>query len=157
MTDRTDPGGATHPRVAVADEQTRPIDVDALTAFAERALDAAAVPAGHVLSLALVDRPAIAELNGRYHGERKPTDVLSFTMDPLDAPGPAMLGDVVICVSIAERHARALGLPLRRELEHLVVHGILHLTGRDHADPGDEIAMAREERRILGEATAVAS
>jgi probable rRNA maturation factor len=157
MTERSEPGGAAQPRVSIADEQDRPVDLEALAAFAERALDAAGVPDGHALSIALVDRRTIADLKGKYYGERKATDVLSFAMDPLDAPGPATLGDVVICVAVAERHARGLGLTLERELRHLVVHGILHLAGRDHATPADEIAMAGEERRILGAATAVAS
>lgn len=157
MSEAPDPEEPASPRVAVADEQTRPVDVDALRAFAERALDAAGAPASHALSIALVDRKRIAELKGKYYGERKATDVLSFAMDPIDAPGPAMLGDVVVCVRVAERQAKGLGLPLRRELEHLMVHGILHLLGRDHADPASEIAMAREERRILAAVRRVAS
>lgn len=157
MNDRSEPGGAASPRVAIADEQDRTVDVDSLSAFAERALDAAAIPPSHGLSIGLVDRETIADLKGRYYGEKRATDVLSFGMDPLDAPGPASLGDVVICVAIAERHARGLGLVLQRELEHLVAHGILHLAGRDHADPASELAMAREERRVLSAARAVAS
>lgn len=157
MSDRSEPGGSASPRVAVADEQDRPIDVDSLTAFAARVLDAAAIPLTHGLSIGLVDRERIAELKGRYYGERRATDVLSFAMDPIDAPGPASLGDVVICVEVAERQARCLGLELQRELEHLVAHGILHLAGRDHAGPASELAMAREERRVLLVARAVAS
>jgi probable rRNA maturation factor len=154
MIDRSEPGGSASPRVEVADEQDRPVDVESLSAFAERVLDAARIPPSHSLSIGLVDRERIADLKGRYYGERRATDVLSFPMDPLDAPGPASLGDVVICVEVAERQARSLGLPPSRELEHLVVHGVLHLTGRDHADPESELAMARDERRILAAAHA---
>jgi probable rRNA maturation factor len=148
MSEQEDPGGAA-PRVAVAEEQTRPVDVEALTTLAERALDAARIPAGHSLSIALVDRTRIAELKERYYGERRPTDVLSFPMDPLDAPAPAMLGDVVICVEVAERQARGLGRSPADELEQLLVHGILHLAGFDHDDAVGELAMMRAERRIL--------
>ena len=151
-----DPGGRP-PRVSITDEQTRPADADALVRLAGVALDAAGVPGGHSLSVALVDRGRIAELKGRYYGERRATDVLSFPMDALDAPAPAVLGDVVICVEVAERQARALGRPVQDELEHLLVHGILHLAGLDHESPADEIAMAREEDRILRAARAVAS
>jgi len=150
MTDPDDPGGAAHPRVAIADEQSYPVDERVLVEAAERALDAAGIPSSHGLSVALVDRGRMTELKGRYYGEHHATDVLSFPMDSLDAPGPAVLGDVVLCVAVADRQARALGVPVERELEHLLVHGILHLAGRDHADPGSEVAMAREERRILG-------
>jgi probable rRNA maturation factor len=156
MNEPDDPGGKP-PRVSITDEQAKPVDADALAHVATTALDAAGVPGGHSLSVALVDRARIAELKGRYYGERRATDVLSFPMDPLDTPGPAILGDVVICVEVAERQARALGRTTQSECEHLLVHGILHLAGRDHAEPADEIAMAQEEKRILGAARAEAS
>jgi probable rRNA maturation factor len=147
MSEPDDPGGA--PRIAVTDEQTRPVDIAALERVALRALDIARVPAGHSLSIALVDRATIVDLKDRYYGERRSTDVLSFAMDPLDAPPPAMLGDVVICVEVAERQARGLGRALGAELEQLLVHGILHLAGYDHEDAAGEMAMARAEKRIL--------
>jgi probable rRNA maturation factor len=148
MSEQEDPGGG-HPRVSVANEQDRPADVDALVRMAERALDATGIPEGHSLSVALVDRARIAELNARYHGGAQATDVLSFPMDPLDAPGPAQLGDVVICVAVAERQARGLGRTAQSELEHLLVHGILHLAGHEHADADGELEMAKAESRIL--------
>ena len=148
MSEPDDPGGRT-PRVSLVDEQNRPVDVAALERLAERALDSAKVPAGHSLSVALVDRARIAELKGRYYGERRATDVLAFPMDPIDAPAPATLGDVVICVEVAERQARGLGLTAQAEVENLLVHGILHLAGYDHEDAAGERAMAREARRIV--------
>ena len=153
MSDPDDPGGRP-PRVSVTDEQERAVDIAALERVAEIALDAAGIPGGHSLSVALVDRARIAELKRRYYGERRATDVLSFSMDPLDAPGPAILGDVVICVEVAARQARALGRTTQRECEHLLVHGVLHLAGHDHEDPAGEIEMAREETRILRAARA---
>jgi probable rRNA maturation factor len=148
MSEQDDPGG-TAPRVSVLDEQDHTVDIPALEGLAQRSLDAAGIPEGHSLSVALVDRARIAELKGRYYGEHRATDVLSFPMDPLDAPAPAMLGDVVICVEVAERQARGLGLATQDEVEHLLVHGILHLAGRDHEDVAGERAMAREESRLL--------
>jgi probable rRNA maturation factor len=158
MTDPDDPGGpGALPRVSVANEQRLPVDVERVARFARDALDLAGVPAGHALSVALVSPARIAELKGRYFGRAHATDVLSFPMDPLDAPAPATLGDVVICVEVARRQARGLGLDLARELEHLLAHGILHLAGHDHADVDGELRMAAEERRILGRAPVVAS
>jgi probable rRNA maturation factor len=156
MSEQEDPGGAT-PRVQVSDEQSRSVDVTALSLIAERALDAAGVPAGHSLSVALVDTARITDLMDRYYGERRATDVLSFPMDPLDAPAPALLGDVVICVEVAEKQARGLGRTLESELEQLLVHGILHLAGFDHENAEGELAMAAEERRILRQAQGRAS
>ena len=155
MSEQDDPGGAT-PRVLVADEQDRPLDNASLERVAVRALDEAGIPPGHSLSIALVSVERIKDLKGRFYGEPKPTDVLSFPMDPLDAPAPAMLGDVVICVEVAADQAAGLGRRVQDEVEYLLVHGILHLAGRDHETPADEVAMAREERRIL-RAAAVAS
>lgn len=157
MTDAEDPGGAARPRVEVADEQSRPVDLESLVRFAESALDVAAIPRTHSLSVALVGRDRIAELKEQFFGTRRATDVLSFPMDPLDAAGPAVLGDVVICVEVAERQARGLGLSLEEEMRRLLVHGILHLSGLDHETPRDERRMAAEEDRILSAArTAVA-
>ena len=155
MSEQDDPGGAPE-RVLLADEQERPVDTASLERVAARALDEARVPAGHSLSIALVSRERIIDLKGRFYGEPKETDVLSFPMDPLDAPAPAMLGDVVICVEVAVRQAAGLGRSTQDEVEHLLVHGILHLAGFDHEEQQDEIAMAREERRIL-RLTSVAS
>jgi probable rRNA maturation factor len=157
MSEAGDGGGSgASPRVALVDEQDRPVDADALARFAERALDAVGIPESHSLSVALVDRERIAGLKERYLGERRATDVLAFPMDPPEAPGPALLGDVVVCVEVAERQARALGRPLERELEELLVHGILHLAGHDHDRPEDEVAMAAAQRRVLRAARAVA-
>jgi probable rRNA maturation factor len=148
MSEQDDPGGSP-PRVAVLDEQGLPVDTAALERLAGRALDAVSITEGHSLSVALVDRARIAELKGRYYGEHRPTDVLAFPMDTLDAPPPAMLGDVVICVEVAERQARGLGRSTQAEVEHLLVHGILHLAGHDHVDASGERAMARAQERLL--------
>jgi probable rRNA maturation factor len=148
MNEPDDPGGRT-PRVLLADEQDRAVDGAALERLAEQALDETGVPEGHTLSIALVTTERITELKARYYGEERATDVLSFAMDSIDAPAPAMLGDVVICVEVAERQARGLGRSTQHEVEHLLVHGVLHLAGFDHETADDEVAMAREEGRIL--------
>ena len=148
MSEQEDPGGRT-PRVSVLDEQDRPVDVSALERLAEHALDAAGVPEGHSLSVALVGGDRIADLKGRYYGDRETTDVLAFPMDPLDAPAPATLGDVVICVEVAEQQARELGEAAQDEVEHLLTHGILHLAGWEHEETETESAMHGEESRIL--------
>ena len=155
MSEQDDPGGAPA-RVQIADEQERPVDTASLERVATRALDEAKVPPGHSLSIALVSVERITDLKGRFYGEPKATDVLSFPMDPIDAPAPATLGDVVICVDVAVRQAAGLGRSSQDEIEYLLVHGVLHLVGYDHETPADEVAMAREERRIL-RAAAVAS
>ncbi len=99
------------------------------------------------------------ELNARYRGFDKPTDVLSFAQSenpagaplPPSLPGqPLLLGDVVISVDTAARQAEAHGVTLEQELALLTVHGLLHLLGyEDETEEGAE-RMREREREILG-------
>lgn len=126
--------------VFVVDEQQRPVPTDRLRVLAGHALAAEGVPEAMELTVLLVDDPVIAELNREYLGGDGPTDVLAFPMDrPDEATGsvPAILGDVVLCPVVAEQQS---GHP-RAELEMLLVHGILHLLGHDHAE--------EDERRVM--------
>lgn len=148
--DSAEPPDPRHP-VAVSDDQDRPVDRERLAAVARHAMTVLHVPPRAGLEVSLVGPDRIAELKGRFLGEAAPTDVLSF---PIDAPGEpaageAVLGAVVICPAVAERQARALGRGLGEELAFLLVHGILHLVGRDHDTPEAERAMSREQARVL--------
>jgi probable rRNA maturation factor len=97
----------------------------------------------------------MAELKEQALGGRAPTDVLAFPMDdPNDPmPGPLVLGDVVICPEVAAGQARAAGHSLDDELAMLLVHGILHCLGRDHATPEEETSMFGEQAQILAAVT----
>ncbi|MGN0102579.1 MAG: rRNA maturation RNase YbeY, partial [Dietzia sp.] len=88
-----------------------------------------------------------------------PTDVMSFPMDELTPggrpdlpePGPAMLGDIVLCPAFAADQAASSGHPLAHELALLTVHGCLHLLGYDHAEPAEEREMFGLQNELLGE------
>jgi probable rRNA maturation factor len=132
--------------VFVADEQQSvPVDIDRLRRLTEHVLDHEGVPAAMEVNVLCVDREAIAELNERHLGARGATDVLAF---PLDLPGetvadePAILGDVVLCPEIARRQAPDHGRTPAAELDLLLVHGLLHLLGHDHADADERAAMS---------------
>ncbi len=73
-------------------------------------------------------------LNRNYRGMDRTTDVLSFALreGPFADLQPEFLGDIVISVPVAERQARERGHSLGREIEFLLVHGLLHLLGYDH-------------------------
>jgi probable rRNA maturation factor len=117
------------------------------------------------LSLVLVSDRRIRALNRRYRKKDRPTDVLAFPLTPsLTLPPrgggkgggarsnspPMLLGDVVISIDTARRHAADLGHGLREELRRLLVHGVLHLLGYDHErGPRDAALMARKEKVIL--------
>lgn len=98
------------------------------------------------VGLAVVGRAEMARLNAAHRGKPEPTDVLSFPLDmrdPLPGDVPRQLGDIVICPAVA----RAQGTPL----EHLLVHGALHLLGYDHeADDGEMIARQEQILEELG-------
>ncbi len=121
------------------------------------------------MSLMFVDSQTIAELNERFLGADGPTDVLSFPLDEELPPGgrqpdqggrgpgapadsgdpPALLGDVVVCPSVASRQAAERGGAPEDELALLVVHGVLHLLDYDHAEPDEATVMRRREQELL--------
>lgn len=103
------------------------------------------------LSIALVDDATIAELNERYRGVPRPTDVLAFPLqEGEDADrGGNLLGDVVISVETAKRQAQRAHRGLDSVVARLLVHGTLHLLGHDHQDDAEARRMGAEERRLL--------
>jgi len=87
-------------------------------------------------------------LNRRYRGQDRPTDVLAF---PTADSESGFLGDIVISVPYAEREARRRREPGAREIDRLLVHGLLHLMGYDHeTDDGEMDALEARIRRRLG-------
>lgn len=144
-------------------------------AFLERTVNAVLTMHGGVtdaqLGVTLVDDPAIHELNLRFRGVDRPTDVLSFPMieyggdyeegddpwedddslfldkDPLT--GEVMLGDLVISMPTCAKQALQYGHSPERELAYLTVHGMLHLLGYDHETEGDKVLMRSLEEKVL--------
>lgn len=128
-----------------------PADGDraALVRFAQAALG----ELGHgnaELSVLLCGDRFIRDLNLRFRGIDAPTDVLSFEQECAVAGHRLILGDVVISLDAARRQARRRSVPESAELRELLLHGILHLLGRDHGD-GDvaDEPMLQEQRRLL--------
>jgi len=159
MSDPSSPTGVTAPpaelavTIVAADEQSDvPIDADHWAALARSVL--AAEGRSGELTLTFVDRAEIAELNLEHMGVDGPTDVLSFPLDadPSDAPAPGvpvLLGDVVICPAVAAEAAPEHAGTLDDELALLVVHGILHVVGHDHAEPDETARMRSRELELL--------
>ena len=96
----------------------------------------------------LVDDAAIRELNRDHRGKDKPTDVLSFPLEPEPFAHEKLLGDIVISIETARRQAADYDAPLQREIERLMIHGLLHVLGHDHMEPGERSEMEAEERRL---------
>jgi probable rRNA maturation factor len=145
-----------------------PVPLAALARAAARALAAADARRPASLAIVLSDDRELAELNERHMGKEGATDVLSF---PMLEPGPdgqhgfalppgqrVHLGDVVVSVERATAQASEgrggqtgdVRWTPARELRLLVVHGVLHVCGWDHAEPVEEKAMRTLEQAILG-------
>jgi len=109
------------------------------------------------LCLKLVDEPTMAEFNSRYLGKSGPTDVLSFPMDELrpghegDLDDAGILGDMLLCPQYATAQAPTYSRAPEDEMHLLTIHGILHLLGYDHAEPGEEQEMFALQARLLAE------
>ena len=110
---------------------------------------------GAELAIMFVDESAMEQLHVQWMDEPGPTDVLSFPMDELrpgtaESPTPAgLLGDIVVCPTVAARQALTAGHTADEEMLLLTTHGILHLLGYDHAEPDEEREMFALQRRLL--------
>lgn len=124
------------------------VDRGRVAGIAAAALEAAGAPEGASATIAFVRDRLIQKLNRDYLGKDRPTDVLSF---PSGDRG-SYLGDVVISTDAALRQSKRARHSLRREIDELIIHGILHLCGYDHeADDGqmDRLELRLRER-LLG-------
>lgn len=140
--------------VIAADERSAADSPEAVIDLARwEALAAAALAdegADGELTLTFVDAEEMAALNAEHMGEAGPTDVLSFPMDDDPMPGvPSLLGDVVISPAVAAAQFAEHAGTLDDEIALLVVHGVLHVLGHDHAHPEEAALMQRRERELL--------
>lgn len=101
-----------------------------------------------LISVTFLGPGAMRRLNAEHKGHDRPTDVLAFA---LRGPAGEVIGDVYVCPWTARRESSARGIPLREELVRLIVHGTLHVLGREHPDgPGRTTsAMWRRQERYV--------
>ena len=156
MTD--DPASLT---VVGHDETADGFEVERWSALAARTLADEGVERGR-LDLIFVDPADMHELNREHMGVDRPTDVLAFPLDGADhdsgaeggsASGdpsaPVHLGDVVVCPTVAREQAADHCGAYEPELSLLVIHGVLHVLGHDHAEPEETARMQGRERHHL--------
>ena len=164
-------GGEGELTVFVADEQHAvPMDVARWGLLAEQVLGAEGVSGDVELSILFVDTATITGLNREFMGAEGPTDVLSFPIDgELAQSGrwpdeggagpdardpdvddlPLLLGDLVVCPEVAATNAPGHAGTIDDEIALLVVHGILHLLGLDHATDDERVVMQGRERDLI--------
>jgi probable rRNA maturation factor len=102
------------------------------------------------ITIVLTDDQQLHELNRDFLGVDAPTDVLSFPASEEDPEtGASYLGDILISIPRAAQQALAGGHPLEAEVQLLVVHGVLHLLGHDHAEAEEKALMWNEQAKVL--------
>lgn len=101
------------------------------------------------LTIRIVDLDESRELNHRYRGKDRPTNVLSFPFEPPPTVVTALLGDLVICAPVVAKEASEQGKTDADHWAHLVIHGVLHLLGFDHLEDAQAEEMEGLERETL--------
>ena len=128
----------------------RQLEEKALRGAARAALVQQAAPAPSELTVMVAGDGELRALNRQFLGHDRPTDVLSFPQDEPDpVSGRLYLGDIAISFPQAREQAKLGGHPIKAELQLLVVHGVLHLLGHDHAAPGEMARMWAAQAAIL--------
>ncbi|HRA04358.1 MAG TPA: rRNA maturation RNase YbeY [Arachnia sp.] len=126
-----------------------------LIELARFALDKLRIHPQAELSILLVDETTMADYHERFMDLPGPTDVMSFPMDELRAPEDdeeppmGLLGDIVLCPQVTARQAPDNGRSVDGEAEYLLIHGLLHLLGHDHAEPEEKTVMFGLNDRII--------
>ena len=135
--------------------------LDLVRGVLEYAANYLSLPENTEMSVTLMDNKHIHEINKKYRGIDKPTDVISFAMeedgdeDDIILPSdmefemPKNLGDLMISMGKVAEQAEYLGHSQDRELGFLTVHGFLHLNGYDHMKAEDEKEMFSLQDEIL--------
>ena len=141
--------------IEINNESGLVVDEARVLALATHALDFMHIHPDADLAIQFADEQVMEKLHIEFMDEPGPTDVLSFPMDELrpgtpDSPTPAgLLGDIVVCPSVAAAQAIVAGHEPINEILLLTTHGILHLLGFDHAEPEEEREMFGLQRQIL--------
>lgn len=133
--------------IDVNNESGMVTDERRLVSLARFALDELRIHPQVELSILLVDTDTMTAYHEKYMDEPGPTDVLSFPMDELrpprgdDEPAPGVLGDIILCPAVTSAQAAEHGRTAQQEEDYLLIHGILHLLGYDHAEPAEKAEM----------------
>ena len=141
--------------VEINNESGLEADSTGLLRLADFALERLRIHPQAELSIVLVDEDTMSAYHEKYMDEPGPTDVLSFPMDELrppaddEDPPEGLLGDIVLCPAVTARQAAEHGRTPDAEAEYLLVHGLLHLLGYDHATAEERIEMFALKDELL--------
>ena len=99
------------------------------------------------ISLILVDKEEIHQINKEYRGIDRPTDVISFCLE--DEEDSTYIGDIFVCIEKVYEQSEEYSHSKEREFAFLIIHGILHLLGYDHINKDDEAIMFEKQKELL--------
>ena len=133
--------------VEIADERWPTVLPDAGKLVERAAAAALGTDRKDDLVVLLANDAEVEDLNRRFRGKASPTNVLAF---PAPRSGFGHLGDIAVALGVCEAEARAQNKALADHVQHLVVHGVLHLLGYDHQDDDQADVMESREREVLG-------
>lgn len=103
------------------------------------------------LSVRVVDESESTSLNAHYRHKTGPTNVLSFPYQNVSGQTPELLGDLAICAQVVRQEADSQAKSLKAHWAHMIVHGVLHLSGFDHEQDEEAIIMEALETEILAQ------
>jgi len=141
--------------IDINNESGETVDEKDLVELAQFALTVLRINPEAELSIVLVDEDTMSSYHERFMDEPGPTDVLSFPMDELRPGQPGaepplgVLGDIVLCPQVTDKQAAQMGRTPRQEAEYLLIHGLLHLVGFDHAEPAEKAIMFALNDQII--------
>lgn len=101
------------------------------------------------LAIRIVDRNEMVRLNREFRKIDAPTNVLSFSFEPIDNVESDFLGDIAICAEVVSSEADEQGKQWLAHWAHIVIHGVLHLCGYDHEEENAAQEMEATEVRVL--------
>lgn len=141
----------------IANDTNEDLDLDIIRKKAEKTITEVLrvenISENAEVSLSIVDKETIHRLIKDYRNVDRETDVLSFPLDEegFDNEGNPLilLGDIVICLDVAEDQAADFGHSLEREIMYLICHSTLHLLGYDHIEEDDKKVMRSKEKEVM--------
>lgn len=138
-----------HVDIQIATESDTTPSEESFKRWVESALNAANAKEDSELSIRIVGSDESCELNHRYRGKEKPTNVLSFACELPEEVDLNLLGDLVICEDVVTQEASEQNKDIDSHWAHMVIHGTLHLLGYDHIDDRDAQTMETLETSIM--------
>ncbi len=146
--------------ISADDGMNLPFKIESVRLFAEKVLERIDHD-NWDLSIHFCDNNTIKELNHQYRGKDEATDVLSFeageTYQSDEGEDRILPGDIIISLDTLKENAEYFNVPIDEELKRLIIHGILHLDGLDHATNEKEEPMLEIQETLLAELSAESS